>query len=371
MKMNTLFAFITNLGAKKLFKISFDKEISEQFLSCANIHLSMLFEKLTSLKIDNRTWVGNVEKEDFFYEKGWISKLPFQLFLPHIGTKIIICWQSKSGRIYDIADEDINCHDIEFWFDNLDVDLCRKATNPVWSLLPDIWQPMRIKLFEKDSGIQMSAPFMACLDNQLSNLFTKLTGIKITKRIQTTLSHFKINKPFLVSGEVSRLNTSLIINDNWNPVEVVWKSKSGRIYLPGNEDIDCNDIEFWFENFEAELYIRQYYPNQKLPFKIKDISYELVVTRINLDCTIVMKLRPNAVSDTEKTVEVIDHFITTFNDKSEKRDRSEGVIHNWNIEIKDDTVIYNLDLGSTGVSFFRKILTFLSKMNAFLKVEIE
>lgn len=355
-----------------MFRLYYSQVISTSFIECLDNQTSTSYERATLLRIDNRTWLGLVaEKHDFFYVKDAISKMPCPLHLPYLGrNEVTICWKSKSGRIYDITDEDIDCNDIEFWFENLDVELCRKATNPKWTLIPEIYQSHRIEMFEKDSGIKMSPSFMACLDEQLSACFTKLTGIKITKRVSITLSQFQGDKPFFISDTVSKFQPCIVINDNWNAIDVLWKSQSGRIYQP-LDDVDCDDIEFWFGNFQAELFIKQYYPNQQLTFKIKDISCDLVVTRINLDCTILLTPKKEAVENAEAIVNSIDEFINDFNEKSERKDRVDGVIHNWNTEIRNGKLIYNLDLGSTGVLFFKKLLTYLSKMNTFTKVEIQ
>jgi hypothetical protein len=66
----------------------------------------------------------------------------------------------------------------------------------------------------------------------------------------------------------------------------------------------------------------------------------------------------------------IDDFIADFNHKSEKKDRKDGVVHNWKREFINDKLVYELDLGSTGVSFIKKLLTFLNKLNTFETVEL-
>ena len=52
-------------------------------------------------------------------------------------TKVTILWKSKSGRIYDLADTDIDCNDIELWFDKLDPLLCQKQMFPKEELVYD------------------------------------------------------------------------------------------------------------------------------------------------------------------------------------------------------------------------------------------
>lgn len=372
MKFDSLFGWLGIKGTTKLFQINYGLHLSKSFIKCADSQLSTLFRQITNLKIGNRIRFVTISKEEgFIYSKGKISKLSFQLQLPFLAIPVIVCWKSLSIRTYDIGEEVIDCNDIEFWFENLDLELCHKANKPTWSLIPEIYQPLFINSL-KQFGINFSASFIFCMDKQLSEQFQKRTGIKISKRIRLSLTHFSVAESQLTYGEVSKIKGRItIIEEEPINVKVCWRSKSDRIFKIEDEVVDCNDIEFWFEDFKPEVYIQQYYPNQQLPFKIKDITYELVVNRIYLDCTIVMTLKLEARLNAERFVEEIDNFIAAFNDKSEKKDRKEGVIHNWNTDIQKDKIIYNLDLGSTGISFFKKLLTFLSKLNVFLKVEIE
>jgi hypothetical protein len=168
----------------------------------------------------------------------------------------------------------------------------------------------------------------------------------------------------------SKIAFYIYINHNWNPVTVLWKSISGRIYQLADTDIDCNDIEFWFEELDVALIHRQMYPNVKLPFKLKDLSYELIVTRINMDCTIEMQVKQECLNETENINSQVDSFIAAFNEKSEKKDRIHGVIHHWKPKIEGDKLIYDMDLGSTGPYFFKKLLPHLSSLNYFTRVEL-
>ncbi|MEZ2337221.1 hypothetical protein AB6735_16365 [Mucilaginibacter sp. RCC_168] len=214
----------------------------------------------------------------------------------------------------------------------------------------------------------MSLEFANCADIQLTTLFELRTGLKINKQISIAT---RPEQEFFVKYEVvSQLPFYVYINHNWNPVTVLWKSKSGRIYQLEDTDIDCDDIEFWFEELDVALIHRQMFPDVQLPFKLKDLSYELIVTRINMDATIELQLKAERLNDAQKIELEIDNFISGFNEKSEKKDRIHGVIHNWKTRIEGDKMIYDIDLGSTGPYFFKKLLPELSKMNYFTKVEL-
>ncbi|MBB5396346.1 hypothetical protein [Mucilaginibacter sp. AK015] len=214
----------------------------------------------------------------------------------------------------------------------------------------------------------ISHEFANCADVQLTALFELKTGIKINKQISiATRPEWEF---FTEIGEVSKVAFSIYINHNWNNITVLWKSKSGRVYRLEDTDIDCNDIEFWFDGLDVALIYQQMYPNVKLPFKLKDLSYELIVARINMDCTMQIQLKPEYLSDVESIMGEIDDFIAAFNENSEKKGRTHGVIHNWKPRTESGKLIYDIDLGSTGPYFFKKLLPHLSSMNYFTTVEL-
>jgi ASC-1-like (ASCH) protein len=214
----------------------------------------------------------------------------------------------------------------------------------------------------------ISLEFANCADIQLTNSFELITGLKVNKQISIAT---RPEWEFFVEMEtISKMPFSIYVNHNWNPVTILWKSKSGRIYEIHDTDIECNDIEFWFEELDVALIHRQISPGDKLPFKIKNLSYELVITRINMDCTIELRLREDNISNAESIISQIDNFIAGFNENSLKKDRKYGVIHHWKPTIEGDKLIYDIDLGSTGPLFFKKLFPELSQLNYFTRVEI-
>jgi hypothetical protein len=215
-------------------------------------------------------------------------------------------------------------------------------------------------------GFEVSIKFLECADYQLRIAFEKQTGIKMNINtcfcppLKLTLNY--------VSAEVSEACYNFFVSHNYFHVKIKWKSKSGRIYKFEDEDIDCDDVEFWFDDLDATLVHKYLYLKVTLPFKLKDLTYNLVVTRINMECNLEMVLKENL--EHELVTKQIDDFIADFNHKSEKKVRKDGVVHNWKIEFINDKLIYELDLGSTGVSFIKKLLTFLNKLNTFETVEL-
>jgi hypothetical protein len=345
---------------KKLFDLYYKVDVSEEFIICANNQLDPIFRSVTSLN-DYPARLSFEQEVPFQYEKGVISKISSRISLKYGFNTVDILWKSKSGRIYELQDTDIDCNDIEFWFEGLDPDLCYKAVYPEWSL---ITFPENVTY---SFAVNISKQFIKCADKQLSVLFKKLTGISFNKHIGL----FFQNDTFdYQKNDTSILLSSLSINHESNRLNVLWKSKSGRIYDIVDTDIDCDDIEFWFDKLDPLLCQKQMFPNEKLPFKLKNLTYELTVTRLNMDMTIEMTLHKGAPAKENEMITQVDNFIDGYNKKSEEKDRVNGVVHNWKREIKDEKLIYEIDTGSTGSHFLKQLLQFLSKLNYFEKVEV-
>lgn len=222
--------------------------------------------------------------------------------------------------------------------------------------------------YKMDSSLE----FLNCADEKLTSIFTIKTSLKPNKNLCFSLSTHGLNHPMLETGVISKLFIKLFVNHNWNPITILWKAKSGRIYKINDTDIDCDDIEFWFEKLDTELYIKQYYPTgQKLPFILKNLPFELVVTRLNLDCTLNLAVKNGYEKNRENIITDIYNFIEKFNIKSDKKDRADGLIHNS--AGKPDgkrNIVFEIDLGSAGFNFFKKLLQYLSKVEGILRLEI-
>lgn len=228
---------------------------------------------------------------------------------------------------------------------------------------------LTIEMFKKHYSVNLSIQFIDCADIQLTRFFEQQTGLKVSKHV--CISLISGEEFYYKSGVTSTIPTRIFVNHNWNPVTVHWKSKSGRIYTMEDADIDCDDIQFWFEGLNTVLYHKQLYPNEKLPFKLKALTYELVITRLvwsNLSMD--MHFKDSALQDIAAAIKSIDDFIDAFNDKSESLNRKYGVVHNWKRKLEENKLVYEIDTGSGGYELMRKLLPFLSGMDLFSKVEI-
>jgi hypothetical protein len=227
-----------------------------------------------------------------------------------------------------------------------------------------------IESYNRDFQIILSKQFVRCAEKQLRKDFETKTKLKVSSRVQMCNSPSGSMILDMVSG-ISKIPYSVWIASNWNPVIVAWKSRSGRIYTMGDEDIDCNDIEFWFEGLNPALYLKQLYPKVGLPFKLKPLSFDLVLTRICHDCVIEMHFKESQQHAYDDIINHIDNCIENFNVKSEKARKFVGVVHNWKRQINQNgLLVYELDLGSAELVFFKHLLYYLSELGCFSKVEI-
>lgn len=235
-----------------------------------------------------------------------------------------------------------------------------------------VHEHIHIKSFKLDYGLDISPSFISCANTQLTILFVQHTGLttfgKNLSMAWEDAEAFKYQK-----GEVSKLTFRLFVNYNWNDIWVCWKSKSGKIYDINDAEIDCNDIEFWFEGLNPVLYHQQLYPNEQLPFKLKNLTYELVVVRLNMDANLLFTFKEKALPTITEWLKEIDALIQKFINKPIRWGKGNGgVVHNYKRkQVAANQWEYEIDTGSAGIYFYKKLLPLLSEFDCLAKVEIQ
>lgn len=237
---------------------------------------------------------------------------------------------------------------------------------------------LAVQTFMYVYSLKASESFIECADRQLTEQFIRQTGIKPGKNVNFSISGHDISMPVYGSyarpdGYVARkLMLNLYVNHHWNPVTIFWKSKSGRDYKLHDEVEDGSDIEFWFQQLDTALYLQQLYPGQPLPFRLGKVTYALVVERVNMDCTMILEVKEEAIAQRDEIIQTIHAFIAQYNTKSEAGDRQHGVVHQARAVLRDHNMIdWEIDLGSTGPHFLKQLLLFLSKLGHFSEVRLE
>lgn len=230
---------------------------------------------------------------------------------------------------------------------------------------------LTIEVFKRRYNYHISKQFLYNMNLQLTELFTQVTLLSISKNVSIAWSD---ESDFIFQkGIISKLSFCIYINHNWNPIIVAWKSKSGKIYDIADTDINEQDIEFWFEGLDPLLYHKQLFPNEVLPFKLKNLSYQLTIHRLNKEADLVLQYQSK--TNTEQNIEnitlSIQQWLENFNQNSIKEDRKYGVVYSWNFVIEHATITYSIDFGSTGIYFLKQFLQFLSSLNCFKEVIIK
>ena len=73
----------------------------------------------------------------------------------------------------------------------------------------------------------------------------------------------------------------------------------------------------------------------------------------------------------EAIIQEVGDFINQYNLESGSRNRQHGFVHQARASLQgDDTIVYEIDLGSTGPHFIKQLLEFLSKLNYFALVKL-
>lgn len=228
-----------------------------------------------------------------------------------------------------------------------------------------------IERFKNEYNLVISKEFISCADLQLTHRFEKETGLKISNNL--IISWVPKAEFVYEKDKISKLSFCLYVNNNWNRINILWKSKSERLYEISDSKIDCDDIVFYFEHLDVDLYFKQLYPITKPPFDLKGLPFSLKIDRLNVDSKITLELKNASSADMHLLVENINSFISIFNLKSEKNNRNDGVIHNWNAVQKPEISLieFSIDFGSTGFSFLKKLLRYFSKFDIIASVLVE
>ena len=349
-----------------LFKLYFNRDISVVFIDCANNRiLGFLEESLPGSSKHTRVrWDSG---GSLMYTKGRISLLQSKFSFVYGHLPVNIKWHSQSGRIYDIADTDINCADIVFELEGLDTAKMSHLIKPKWSLVT--FPETIVERLQRHHKRKISLEFIKCADDQLSKQFETRTGIKINRNVCISIPVH--GNEFLYGKNVlSKLSIDLIVNGNGNSLFILWKSKSHKIYDLADTGIPCDDIEFWFDDsFDALLYHKQLYPKVELPFNLKNLPFEVIIERLNIDCILTMTLKDDALSQAEEAIQKIDTCINDFNIKAEKNE--EDAVHNWRTEVEDNRIICEMDTGFAGPEILKTLFRLFAKMNIFSKVTVQ
>jgi hypothetical protein len=170
-------------------------------------------------------------------------------------------------------------------------------------------------------------------------------------------------------GAVSAFETSMGINGKSQWIKVCWRSHSGKIYHL-HDEVDCSDIQFWLENVDVPLLYKQLYGPTTLPFKLPATHYQLVIGSISIALDLALILKAGDEQAAILMDNELNTFIGHFNSQSEKKNRKDGLVHNWKTSIAGHIISVEMDLGSAGSTFLKKLLKWLNGFEQVAKVVV-
>ena len=221
-----------------------------------------------------------------------------------------------------------------------------------------------IQYYKREDKIDVSYSFLRCANHQAGLYFLKITGLKSLNKCG--IAPFFWNLSY---NQVSFLETTLGVNHESQFVKVCWRSKSGKIYHL-HDEVDCNDVEFWLEGVDVPLVYKQLYGPTALPFKLPPTHYQLVIGSISISLDLKVVLKEAQSQTIGQLAQNMDDFIDGFNAKSLKKDRKDGIVHNWKTTTQGRNLLVEMDLGSAGSAFLKKMLKWLNGFECVEKVVV-
>ena len=347
----------------KLFKLYFDIEVSDNFFKCADAQLSSLFETLTNLKIakyKNRIYCVPSLIIDF--KQGENSRFTGEIMFKTGQIPVQIKWTSRSKKQIKLSDNNIDCNDLQFEFEELDIALCKKIANPIWSLFTNIYRKRTIEDFQRTCGISVSNAFLDCADKQLTRIFETETGLKVNQHIW--LLSRKFPPDWQISEEKSALPLTLYLKGDWHFLEMEWQSRTGKIVQPDSEDISCDDLIFSFHDLDLKCIAEKNKSVKKAFAHLKSLHYILEVETLVTDMKLDIILTEKSDKDSSILEKGITDFINNFNDMDENK------VHRFDFDIEHGKLVVHLDTGTAGTDFLEKFFLFLNQFTFIKKVVV-
>ncbi len=238
----------------------------------------------------------------------------------------------------------------------------------------------RIKEYRESQNLIISKNFIVCGNRQLFHSFRYLTRIEpiLLKTSDGDTWAFKqimLNGYLISQGKkdsYSFLECTIGINNSYQIAKICWKSKTGRIYETFDEDIDCNDIEFWFEDLDVAKVHELLYPKQTIPLALRNLNYKLELINLNTNLEVVAFLKSEFSDQIVDIANKTCDFVNKYNKASERSSNEErGFVHYIKYEMEDSRIKFVIDSGSAGLPFLKQLLRTFSRWNVFEKVRID
>lgn len=228
------------------------------------------------------------------------------------------------------------------------------------------------------AGKILNPYFLSELSYQLAHDFENKIGLNPLnlKRFIHLSLNYAVDYPFEYDEDKSKEEMEVLLGIDicaFYP-KIKWSSKSGKLYKPTSQDIDPDDIEFWFEELDKEKILEKWndpaYNPKTLGFKHKKTLFKLEVEYFHYDgFYMVIDLKEQEKNNLylNEISNEISKIFEQHNIKSETKNRRYGLVHDFGTEeIKDNKLIYYIDYGSANDKPLKEVI---EKLNTFDKIE--
>lgn len=257
----------------------------------------------------------------------------------------------------------MNAEKVAFWFSSNEESLVFK-----------------IKDYRESQNLIISRDFIVCGNTQLFYSFKNLTRIEpiLLKTSDGDIWTFKriMLDGYLISqgkkDSYSFIECTIGINNSFQIAKICWKSKTGRSYQTFDEDIDCNDIEFWFEDLDVAKVYELLYLKLTIPFGIRNLKFKLELINLNTNMELVAFLKETTTNQIADIANKTCDYVNKYNKASERSsDDERGFVHYIKYEIDGSRLKFLIDTGSAGLPFLKQLLRTFSRWDVFDKVVID
>lgn len=226
---------------------------------------------------------------------------------------------------------------------------------------------------EKYGYHAISDSFISAMNQKLDNDFFSKTGIRISKtkgKIHYDFIHRDVID-YSLEGNIGTFKGDLLVYGLVVGCFFKWQSKDMKILRPYDE-IDEENIEFWFDILDAELAIKEWRAHPpKLGFKPNPLSYLLNVDHFNEHFYLLISFKENNEDVGKSTLQMLNQMLNDWNEASLAKNRRLGIVHNWKDEkITSNNLKFYIDYGSASEKLLKQILEALNDIEGINEVTI-
>lgn len=231
-----------------------------------------------------------------------------------------------------------------------------------------MWTNFFCKVFRRIYGEnELSERFELFLNVDLAEEFIRNTGIDPNKTREKILL-----SPISMSYEPGKIQAGVTVTNLTIRATIRWGfGDDMKAFSTSEDEIDYKSAKIWFEELDTKKVLELYHKKPKLGFSTKDFTTPVEVDFFYPESAYI-SLYLNNKNDEELIWATIDRFVSSWNEKSEAKDRKYGLIHNYRpvMTEKVDYLQFYIDLGSAGTLGLKHLFKELDKLEVIQKISI-